>query len=408
MPSEFNAPGLKPRPRKNGPPALYWVARADLVKSGYRPETVRLPYSLDEPADRLRIEAACLRLQAEMLEWSSGHKRDPNRFDGTILSLSRKYQTDEASPFNTNMKHNTQRSDLSTLRLIEKAFGKRSLAALGNEDFRRWYNEAKKPKELGGQERIRRAYGIIKKLRELFAYGIMAELPGCQRLHTVLAQARFAQPPRRRIAMHLEHVETFTKKAIEMGRLSLALGTAIQFETALRQRDVIGEWEPIPAGEDRTGIVINGRRWKNGLTWADLEGDLVVRKATTKTGAIAAHDFKLYSLVLTLLDMVPAEKRIGPLIINEATGKPYAEWVYTREWRVVARAAGIPDEIRNMDARAGALTEADDAGAELDFIRATAAHAQASTTLRYLRGGVGKSRAVAGLRATHRANRNKA
>jgi hypothetical protein len=33
-----------------------------------------------------------------------------------------------------------------------------------------------------------------------------------------------------------------------MGRLSLALGTAIQFETVLRQKDVIGEWEPIPDG----------------------------------------------------------------------------------------------------------------------------------------------------------------
>lgn len=184
--------------------------------------------------------------------------------------------------------------------------------------------------------------------------------------------------------------------------------TAIQFESALRQKDVIGEWEPIPPREERTGIVMNGRRWKNGLTWADLSADLVVRKTTTKTGAIAAHDFKLYSLVVALLDMVPAEKRVGPLIINERTGKPYAEWRFTRDWCEVAKAAGVPDEVRNMDARAGAITEADDAGADLDFIRSTAAHAQASTTLRYLRGGIGKSTAVANLRAAHRARKNKA
>lgn len=408
MPSDLNAPGLKSRKRKQGPPALYWCARADLVKVGYQPETVRLPYSLESQAHRDLITSACMRLQAEMLEWASGHRRDPNRFDGTLLTLSRRYQTDEASPFNTNMKHNTQRTDLSTLRLIEKAFGPRALRALKHDDFRRWYNEAKKPKEPGGPERVRRAYGIIKKLRELFSYGIMAGLPECQRLHTILAQARFSQPARRRIAMQLGHVEAFVSKAIEMGRLSLGLATAIQFETALRQRDVIGEWVPIPEGGEGTGIVINGRRWQNGLTWADLAADLVVRKATTKTGAIAAHDLKLHSTVLTLLDLVPADRRVGPLIINEATGKPYAEWVFTREWRVVAKAAGIPDEVRNMDARAGALTEADDAGAELDFIRATAAHAQASTTLRYLRGGVGKSRTVANLRAAHRAKENKA
>ncbi len=188
MPSDFPTPGLKRRTRKGGPDVPVWVARADLVKQGYEPKTVRLPYRLDEPDDAALLSAACLRLQAEMLEWSSGHKRDPNRFDGTLTSLSRRYQSDEASPFNTNMKHNTRRTALSTLRLIEKAFGQRVLAHLKNEDFRRWYNEAKKPKEPGGPERIRRAYGIIKKLRELFAYGIMDELPDCQRLHTVLSQ----------------------------------------------------------------------------------------------------------------------------------------------------------------------------------------------------------------------------
>jgi site-specific recombinase XerD len=60
-----------------------------------------------------------------------------------------------------------------------------------------------------------------------------------------------------------------------------------------------------------------------------------------------------------------------------------------------------------MDARAGAITEAEDAGADLDMIRSAAAHAQVSTTQRYSRGAVGKSRAVAQLRAAHRAAQNK-
>ncbi|MBZ6414553.1 MULTISPECIES: hypothetical protein [Methylobacterium] len=45
-----------------------------------------------------------------------------------------------------------------------------------------------------------------------------------------------------------------------MGRISLALATAIQFDAVMRQKDVVGEWEPIPEGEARTGIVLNGRR----------------------------------------------------------------------------------------------------------------------------------------------------
>ncbi|KQP16547.1 integrase [Methylobacterium sp. Leaf93] len=405
MPSDLNAPGLKRRKRKSGPDILYWVARADLVKAGYRPETVRLPYTTDDESHRDLISAACMRFQAEMLEWSSGRKRELNRFDGTILGLSRRYQTDEASPFK-RLKHSTRQKDTYTLALIEKAFGTRSLAALKINDFYRWYGVAKAPKEPGGPERVRKAYGIIKKLREMLAFGIMAELPECKRLYDVLQHARFSQPARRRVSMELSHAEAFIAKALEMGRLSLALGTAIQFETAMRQKDVIGEWEPITAGAAASGIVLNGRRWVNGLTWSDIATDLVVRKATTKTGAFAAHDLKLCPLVVALLDKVPTNRRVGPLILDEAAGRPFAESAYGREWRIVAKAAGVPDHVWNMDARAGAITEAEDAGADLDHIRSAAAHAQTSTTQRYSRGAVGKSRAVANLRVAHRAVKN--
>jgi hypothetical protein len=246
---------------------------------------------------------------------------------------------------------------------------------------------------------------LVKKLRELCAYGVMAELPGCERLYTVLRHARFAQPPRRRVVMQLSHVEAFIPQAIAMGRLSLALGTALQFETAMRQRDVIGEWEPLPDGKPVSpgGFVLNGRRWGRGLTWEDLSADLVIRKATTKTGAFAAHDLRLCPLVMDLLDRIPPERRSGPLIIDEVAGRPYAESAYGREWRVVARAAGLPGQVWNMDARAGAITEAEDAGADLDHIRSAAAHAQTATTQRYSRGALGKSRRVAELRLAHRA-----
>ncbi len=185
-----------------------------------------------------------------------------------------------------------------------------------------------------------------------------------------------------------------------------SLGTAMQFETALRQKDVIGEWEPIPDGHEATGIVLNGRRWVNGLTWSDISADLLLRKATTKTGAFAAHDLRLCPLVLQCLEMVPTDQRVGPVIIDETAGRPYAESAYGREWRLVARAAGIPGHVWNMDARAGAITEAEDAGADLDHIRSTAAHSQVSTTLRYSRGAVGKSRAVAELRIGYRNAKN--
>jgi hypothetical protein len=380
----------------------YWVARADLVKAGYEPQTVRLPYTLDDTESHPLISAACMRLQAEMLEWSSGRKRDLNRFDGSIRGLSRRYQTDEASPFNKRMKHTTREKDLHVLKIIEKAFGDRAFNALHLADFWRWYDAAKKPKVHGGPERVRRAWGIMKKLRELFSYGVAAELAGCTRLQAILLEVRFPQPERRRVTLDLEHVRAFIPKAIELGRVSLALGTAIQFDMLLRQKDVIGEWEPIPEGEAATGVVLKGRRWVRGLTWSDFTLDGVTRKTTTKTGAIAAHDVSLCPHVLQVLVHVPAERRVGPVIVDETAGRPYAEDAYQREWRKVARAAGVPDYIWNMDARAGAITEAEDAGADLDLIRSAAAHSQASTTARYCRGAVGKSRTVAQKRAALR------
>ena len=63
--------------------------------------------------------------------------------------------------------------------------------------------------------------------------------------------------------------------------------------------------------------------------------------------------------------------------------------------------AGIPDGVWNMDARAGAITEAEDAGANIDAIRSSAGHNNASITARYSRGPIGKSREVAQLRSRH-------
>ena len=148
--------------------------------------------------------------------------------------------------------------------------------------------------------------------------------------------------------------------------------------------------------------MLRERRWVRGLTWADVSADLTIVKETTKTGAYVAHDLKLCPIVLSVLCEIPNAARIGPLIIDETAGRPYAEHAYSREWRVVARAAGVPDQVWNMDARAGGISEGDDAGADLDDLRSHAGHTQASTTSRYVRGTIGKSRKVAELRLVHR------
>jgi hypothetical protein len=401
---ESEAPGKKVRRNGDGTTRILWVARTDLVKAGYRPKSVRLHYNEDDPSDALLISAACRKLQAEMLEWSSGRRNNERPFDGTVASLIRLYQTDEASPYR-GLKWNTRRTYDQVLNTIEKAFGKRALTVLKIGDFRRWYDEAQKPKTPGGKPRVRKAHGIISLFRRLFTYGIAAEHAECARLAAILDASRFKQPGRRKKKLELHHVLAFVPKAIEAGRISLALGTALQFETTLRQKDVIGEWEPIPKGEAPSGIVLGGRRWVNGLTWADISSEFTIVKETTKTGADVAHDLKLCPIVMDALSKIPTDRRVGPFIIDENSGRPYAMHAYTREWRVIARAAGIPDQVWNMDARAGGISEGDDAGADLDMLRSAAGHTQTSTTARYIRGTIGKSRTVAKLRQAHRAQK---
>ncbi|WP_442756597.1 integrase [Methylocystis sp. JAN1] len=403
MPSDF--PGLKRRRNKDGTARLYWVARPDLCKAGYRPRTVPLHYDWSDESQHSLISSACMKLQAEMLEWSAGRKDTHRPFDGTVAALVRLYQTDEASPYK-RLKWNTRRTYDQVLETLENAFGERALVCLGLKDFRRWYDAARKPKTPGGAQRVRKAHGLIGMVRRLVSYGVAAELAECARLAAILRETSFEQPAQRRTRLTLQHVEAFISAAIAQGRFSLALGTALQFETTLRQRDVIGEWEPIEEGQERSGIVLRGRRWVNGLTWSDaLSNDFEIYKETTKTGAIAAHDLKLCPLVMKVVGMIPADRRVGPLIVDEEAGRPYAEHAYAREWRVIADAAGVPQGVWNMDARAGGISEADDAGAALDDIRSQAAHAQAATTARYVRGTIGKSRKVAKLRAAHRAER---
>ena len=93
-----------------------------------------------------------------------------------------------------------------------------------------------------------------------------------------------------------------------------------------------------------------------------------------------AHDLKLFPSCSACSTRCPPRHRVGPLIIDEAAGRPYAEFSLAASGALSPSAAGIPDDVWNMDARAGGITEAEDAGADLDHTRSTAAHSQISTT----------------------------
>ena len=108
--------------------------------------------------------------------------------------------------------------------------------------------------------------------------------------------------------MTIEHVEVIRKTAHDEGWPSIALATVLQFELALRQKDVIGEWEPAPDMEG--GIVHRDTRWVN--VWSDIDANMVhPRKVHTKTRIEKVeHDLRLHPLALEEVARVRAEKRV--------------------------------------------------------------------------------------------------
>lgn len=237
-------------------------------------------------------------------------------------------------------------------------------------------------------------------VRWIISYGVTCGYADCLRADTILGKLRFPTPPARTSKLELEHVNAIRPIAHGMGLGSIALATLFQFELTLRQKDVIGEWEPAPLAEG--GILYKGRRWVNGILWSDIDTNLILTKAHTKTGITVQYDLKLHPVIIEEISKVPLERRVGPLIISERTGEPYKYRTFTQTWRKVANAAGIPPEVWNMDARAGGISEGYDAGASQTDNMKQAGHSRGETSARYNRSSLPQTSRVAMLRLAKR------
>jgi len=130
-------------------------------------------------------------------------------------------------------------------------------------------------------------------------------------------------------------------------------------------------------------------------------------KPTSKVeGITAEHDTMQYPFLRSIIDLVPPEKRIGPMIKSEATGLPYRQRYFSDQWRMCADEAGVPKSVWNRDSRAGGITEGSDAGADLEHLRHHANHQNSATTQRYNRKTLEKTRTVAQFRVAHRTAKN--
>jgi hypothetical protein len=393
-----NAPGLVFKPRKEGFEAR-WQARTDLIRRGYPLKSAAICTIGPNPSDTEKafISDRCNALQSEMLVWGRGGLPNlPAVFDGTLKSLIARYQDDPDSTFHT-MRFNSRTNYINLMRRLEKDFGDEHLAEVKGRTVKHWHEHW-----TADGKHIAMGHGLIGMLRTLLTFGTtLLESQECARLKGILSDMRFTMPKARTERITAQQVNAVRAKAHELGRHSIALAQAFQFEGILRQKDVIGEW--VPASEPGLSeVTYQGDKWLRGVRWSEIDGDLILRHTTSKKGKDIEVDLKLAPMVLEELQRMGDRPKTGPIIVYEKTGIPYRSAQFRKVWRLIATAAGVPDAVFNMDSRAGAISEATDAGADLEHVRQAATHSDIKMTQRYSRNAVEKTANVQRIRSAHR------
>lgn len=374
MPQRSDHPGLKWRTTAKGQQP-YWVAH-QVVRDirGFPDRCIRLPVDANDDV----LAEACRYHTSRLMAFLSGPDLGLRaQYDGSIRSLSRLFQEHPDSTFN-QVKRNTRDTYVDSLKIIEGTIGNRVIRKITVLDVQRYYRLWRAPKIEGKPLRTKRAHDAIATLRMLLRFGFALGLDECGTLAERLKMVRFEKSAAREQEMSYVQAAAFVRTALDLGGRAvipewrgryMAIGIAAQFELALRQKDIIGEW--------------NGDEWSGAFTWENIPG-WKLRLKTSKTRAAAVFTLTNYPLLFPLLEAVPHQERMGAIVKGEH-GLPVRERSYRKWFRAIARGANIPDNVWSMDSRAGAATEADEAGADLAAISDMLTHAEPKTTVRYIR-----------------------
>lgn len=401
-----NAPGLTWRLRKTGWEAR-WQCRTDLSRRGYEIKTVRLWLGTDlAEIDIAYIQDQCNRYQTDMLIWGRGGIPKIMDFDGTVNGLIDAYQRDKDSPYR-KLRYKTRIFYDALCSRIAKTLGKMMVADITAREMLRWHSEFI---EAG---HIPMGHACVGMMRGLLSFGstILANKE-CRELRTMLHDMRFPMGKPRNVILTAEQVILIRAEAHRIGRPSIALAQAFQFELMLRQKDVIGEWVPM-SETPKSSVLWGNAKWLRGIQWKEIDHNLILTHVTSKRQKEIKVDVRLAPMVLEELDLafpgwggdrakLPAD---GPIIVSEYHGVPWVTDEFSRHWRKLATACGIPKTVRNMDSRAGAITEATEADAPLESIKHAATHSDIGMTQRYARAAEEKTADVMRLRVASRKNK---
>ena len=417
MPPRGKRPGFKIG--RNRLP--YWIAsQLTTGNLGAFPDRC---IALPPEADDETLAALCHQHTARLHSWLEEQKNEAAEqgtpvlrtvYDGTVRAACRIYQEHPYSDFHQVSESTRVNAYLPVLRRLERQIGARLIRNLTIADVRHWYSTWRKPAEPGGPERIDRAHDGVAMVRTVIYFcstlAPRERYRDCQQLAADLEKVKFERGAQREEELTLAQARAFIDKAIEMGEAgviavsrarSMAIGVAAQFELTLRQKDIIGGYQrrkadaKVPKG---AAVLHTGdRTWMGYFHWDLIPGwRWRMRTSKSKHRQVMDFDLTIYGLLFPLLESVPHAERAGSIIQGD-NGLPIVRGTYSRQFRRIARAAGIPDTVWSMDARAGGATEADEAEVPVELIQGSMGHSQAAMTQRYIRGGREKKIRAVGL-----------
>jgi hypothetical protein len=314
----------------------------------------------------------------------------------TLAELIDAYKTDPESTYH-GLRYRVRQSQEGLLKRIVDRHGAEPLNNVKTRVIKAWHREWSH-----NGEKIAMGHSVMAQLRTLFSFGMtMLEDADCERLVPVMSAQRFPAPAARTECLTADQVINVRAEAHKRGWHSIALAQALQFELILRQKDVIGEWVPLdePGTSD---VTWHGHKWLHGLRGSEIDRDLTLRHVTSKRGKLLEISLSLAPMVLEELAFVGDRLTSGPLVICEHTKRPWSANEYRRKWRICADAVGVPKSVKNMDSRAGGITEATGAGADIEHVRHAATHSSIQMTQRYSRGAAEKIENVQKLRLESR------
>jgi hypothetical protein len=303
----------------------------------------------------------------EDVEPSSADETSPldsagTAFNGTVGSLIDCYLTDEGSPFHA-LRHGTRQNYKGLLRRLKESCGSLVVADLESSEIQKIHEGW----AAGNKGAI--AHSLITMLRSLSVFGATALGDDrCRGLSFILHRMKFKQPKSRNEQITAEQARLIVEKANKVRLHSLALAQAFQFDCKLKQRDAIGEWVPL-SEPGQSDVTHDDMKWHRGIRWEEIDNNFTLTHVTSKKQQEVVLDLRLAPMVMDELrytasvpagasltrDMLPIS---GPVIVSEITDQPWTANEFRRQWRKIARACGISDNVYNMDTSASLANQA--------------------------------------------------